>query len=123
MKVTGKAGPPVIATRLIAFVPSTKPTHSPSGEMNGPRGEPRKIAVGKQSTYEVSMINSGDVAAEQLIVYVSLPETAEVAGTVYEALAARKPRRRYSVGYMAGAAALGEALPQDMLDAVLARRG
>jgi uncharacterized repeat protein (TIGR01451 family) len=41
---------------------------------------PRKIAVGKESAYEVSILNSGEVAAEDLVVFVSLPEWAEVAG-------------------------------------------
>ena len=41
---------------------------------------PRKITVGKESTYEVKIINSGDVAAEDLIVFVNLPEWAEVIG-------------------------------------------
>ncbi len=42
---------------------------------------PRKITVGKESAYEVKIINSGDVAAEDLIVFVNLPEWAEVIGT------------------------------------------
>jgi uncharacterized repeat protein (TIGR01451 family) len=42
---------------------------------------PRKITVGKESAYEVKIINSGDVAAEDLIVLVNLPEWAEVVGT------------------------------------------
>ncbi len=41
---------------------------------------PRTIAVGRESTYEVSITNSGDVPAEGLVVFVSLPEWAEVAG-------------------------------------------
>ncbi|MBU4273648.1 MAG: hypothetical protein KKE86_13815 [Planctomycetes bacterium] len=41
---------------------------------------PRTISVGRESTYEVHVINSGNVAAEGLVVYVSLPEWAEVAG-------------------------------------------
>ncbi|MEN6407740.1 MAG: hypothetical protein ABFC77_14890 [Thermoguttaceae bacterium] len=41
---------------------------------------PRRIAVGKESTYEVVLTNSGEVAGEDLIVYVSLPEWAEVVG-------------------------------------------
>ncbi|MEN6556832.1 MAG: hypothetical protein ABFC54_01500, partial [Thermoguttaceae bacterium] len=41
---------------------------------------PRRIAVGKESTYEVVMSNSGEVAGEDLIVYISLPEWAEVVG-------------------------------------------
>ena len=40
----------------------------------------RRIAVGKESTYEVCMVNSGEVAAEELMVFVSLPAWAEVAG-------------------------------------------
>ena len=42
---------------------------------------PRKITVGKESAYEVKIINSGDVAAEDLIVFVNLPDWAEVIGT------------------------------------------
>ncbi len=42
---------------------------------------PRKIAVGKESVYEVKIINSGDVAAEDLMVLVNLPEWADVIGT------------------------------------------
>jgi uncharacterized repeat protein (TIGR01451 family) len=41
---------------------------------------PRKITVGKQSVYEVTMINAGDVAAEELLVFISLPPWAEVVG-------------------------------------------
>jgi uncharacterized repeat protein (TIGR01451 family) len=41
---------------------------------------PRKITVGKESTYEVQIINSGDVAAEELVVLVDFPEWAEVIG-------------------------------------------
>jgi uncharacterized repeat protein (TIGR01451 family) len=40
---------------------------------------PRKIIVGKESTFEVALTNSGEVAAEELIVFVSLPEWADVA--------------------------------------------
>jgi uncharacterized repeat protein (TIGR01451 family) len=42
---------------------------------------PRKITVGKESAYEIKIMNSGDVAAEDLIVFVNLPEWAEVVGT------------------------------------------
>jgi uncharacterized repeat protein (TIGR01451 family) len=41
---------------------------------------PRRITVGRESAYEVSIVNSGEVAAEELVVFVSLPEWAEVAG-------------------------------------------
>jgi uncharacterized repeat protein (TIGR01451 family) len=41
---------------------------------------PRRIAVGKESTYEVNMANSGEVAVEDLVVFVNLPEWAEVVG-------------------------------------------
>lgn len=39
---------------------------------------PRRILVGKESVYELVMENSGDVAAEELIVTVELPEWADV---------------------------------------------
>jgi NAD(P)-dependent dehydrogenase (short-subunit alcohol dehydrogenase family) len=45
-----------------------------------------------------------------------------VAAVVVEALRAKRPRRRYSVGHMARAAALLEALPQPLADAVLRLR-
>jgi uncharacterized repeat protein (TIGR01451 family) len=41
---------------------------------------PRRIAVGKESKYEITMVNAGDVAAEELLVTVDLPAWAEVAG-------------------------------------------
>ncbi len=41
---------------------------------------PRRITVGRESTYEVSILNSGDVAGEDMVVFVSMPEWAEVAG-------------------------------------------
>ena len=39
---------------------------------------PRRISVGKESTYQVSITNSGEVAGEELAVFVSLPPWAEV---------------------------------------------
>ncbi len=42
---------------------------------------PRRISVGKESTYQVEITNSGEVAGEDLTVFVSLPEWAEVVGT------------------------------------------
>jgi NAD(P)-dependent dehydrogenase (short-subunit alcohol dehydrogenase family) len=47
----------------------------------------------------------------------------EVVGeTVYRALTARKPKRRYPVGRLSRLAALAELLPQTWVDALLARR-
>jgi hypothetical protein len=43
---------------------------------------PRTITVGKESTYAVSIINSGEVAAENLTVFVSLPAWTEVASVL-----------------------------------------
>lgn len=45
-----------------------------------------------------------------------------VAEVVQRALSAPRPRRRYSVGHMAGAAAFLEALPQGLVDAILKAR-
>ena len=41
---------------------------------------PRRIMVGKEAVYEVSMMNSGEVAADELTVFVTLPEWTEVMG-------------------------------------------
>ncbi|MEA4906266.1 MAG: SDR family NAD(P)-dependent oxidoreductase [Anaerolineaceae bacterium] len=49
-------------------------------------------------------------------------EPAAVAALVLKALEARHPRRRYSIGHMAGMAAVLEALPQPLADAVLKLR-
>jgi NAD(P)-dependent dehydrogenase (short-subunit alcohol dehydrogenase family) len=46
----------------------------------------------------------------------------KVAETVYKAISAAKPRPRYAVGHMAGAAAFLEALPQTLGDALLSAR-
>ena len=40
----------------------------------------RKITVGKETTYQLTLSNSGDVAAEEVVVYVSLPAWADVQG-------------------------------------------
>jgi uncharacterized repeat protein (TIGR01451 family) len=42
---------------------------------------PRRISVGRESTYQVVIQNSADVAAEELVLYVDLPAWAEIAGS------------------------------------------
>jgi uncharacterized repeat protein (TIGR01451 family) len=60
---------------------------------------PRKIAVGKESKYDVNILNSGEVAAEDLVVFVSLPEWAEVAGTEPGGVGSQTPGTvRWNVG-------------------------
>jgi uncharacterized repeat protein (TIGR01451 family) len=49
-------------------------------ELNVKTIGPRRISVGKESVYEVNVVNSGESAAEELVVFVSLPEWAEVVG-------------------------------------------
>jgi NAD(P)-dependent dehydrogenase (short-subunit alcohol dehydrogenase family) len=49
-------------------------------------------------------------------------EPEEVAQVIWRALMAAHPQRRYRIGHMAGAAALLEALPQPLTDAVLGMR-
>lgn len=49
-------------------------------------------------------------------------EPLKVAQWVQKALQARNPRRRYSIGHMSGVAALLEALPQPLADAILKMR-
>jgi hypothetical protein len=49
-------------------------------------------------------------------------EAGKVADLILKALSARSPKRRYSIGYMAGAAAFLEALPQPLADWILKRR-
>jgi NAD(P)-dependent dehydrogenase (short-subunit alcohol dehydrogenase family) len=49
-------------------------------------------------------------------------EPQRVAEVVFKALYARKPKRRYSIGHMAGLAAFLESLPQPLVDSILSRR-
>jgi NAD(P)-dependent dehydrogenase (short-subunit alcohol dehydrogenase family) len=49
-------------------------------------------------------------------------EPEKVAEIVLRALSARRPRRRYSIGYMANAARLLEAMPEGLADWILKRR-
>jgi NAD(P)-dependent dehydrogenase (short-subunit alcohol dehydrogenase family) len=46
----------------------------------------------------------------------------EVAKVIFKALCAKKPKRRYSIGHMSGAAAILESLPQPVVDSILAKR-
>jgi uncharacterized repeat protein (TIGR01451 family) len=52
---------------------------------------PRTITIGKESSYQVTLLNSGEVAAEELVVHVTLPAWAEVAGVEASAGDARPP--------------------------------
>jgi NAD(P)-dependent dehydrogenase (short-subunit alcohol dehydrogenase family) len=49
-------------------------------------------------------------------------EPEEVAKVVFKALCARKPKRRYLVGYMARTAAMVEYLPQSLVDFIMEKR-
>lgn len=49
-------------------------------------------------------------------------EPEQVARVVLEALRAKQPKRRYSIGHMAGAAAFLESLPQPIADWILMKR-
>jgi len=50
-------------------------------------------------------------------------EPEEVAKVIVRALAARRPKKRYRIGYMSGFAALLEAFPQSVVDFVMRKRG
>ncbi|MBN2474070.1 MAG: hypothetical protein JXB62_05660 [Pirellulales bacterium] len=41
---------------------------------------PRRITVGKESAYEVTVLNAGEVAADEVVVFVNLPAWADVLG-------------------------------------------
>jgi NAD(P)-dependent dehydrogenase (short-subunit alcohol dehydrogenase family) len=49
-------------------------------------------------------------------------ESVKVAEVIYKALCAARPRRRYSIGHMAGLAAFMESMPQDLTDAIMKAR-
>ena len=50
------------------------------GRLSVETAGPRRILVGKESTYEVTLRNAGQVAAENVVVSVELPEWADVTG-------------------------------------------
>lgn len=49
-------------------------------------------------------------------------ESLKVAETVFNALSAARPKRRYSLGHMSKAARLLEAIPQSLADWILKKR-
>ncbi len=66
---------------------------------------PRRIAVGREATYEITMRNTGGVAAEELVVFIDLPAWAEVQraeaslGTAQQAAANGAARQlRWKIG-------------------------
>ena len=75
-------------TTMVEKAPAASEADSGGGMLMARKGPvlsvetlgPRQITVGKESTYEVNIVNSGEVAGEELVVFVSLPEWAEVAG-------------------------------------------
>jgi uncharacterized repeat protein (TIGR01451 family) len=72
---------------------------------------PRRISVGKESTYAVIVRNSGRVAADQVVVIVTLPDWAEVLGTEVSRGGTANPAQgaagaglRWEVGQLKGGA-------------------
>ena len=65
---------------------------------------PRTINVGRESTYQVSLRNSGEVAADDLVLHVTLPEWTEVLGINVTAGDAQMPEtsRGGAIAWKAG---------------------
>jgi hypothetical protein len=42
---------------------------------------PRRITVGKEAVYQLQLVNAGEVAAEEVVVHVNLPQWADVLGS------------------------------------------
>ena len=59
---------------------------------------PKRISVGKEATYRVTIKNSGEVDADEVVVYVQLPEWADVVGAQTRAGAMRTPSPGETVG-------------------------
>jgi len=83
--------PPVVQTpaaRSRTTSPATAPSEAAEGVLFARRGPaisvqtigPRRISVGKESVYRVGVQNSGEEAAEEVVVSVNLPTTADVVG-------------------------------------------
>ena len=76
------SGEPALAAPAVTKAEPDGPLFTRKGpQLSVETTGPRRIAIGKESTYEVRIVNSGEVAAEDLVVFVTLPESAEVAGS------------------------------------------
>jgi hypothetical protein len=79
----------------------------------------KKEPHGRVALYEKALRKwAGDMAAFDE----KRTEPREVAETVLKALTSRLPRRQYSIGHMARAAAFLEAMPQSIADGILKTR-
>jgi len=93
---------------------SSRPTNRPAADevlfdRKGPilsveTTGPRTINVGRESTYQVSLRNSGEVAADDLVLHVTLPEWTEVLGINVTAGDAQMPEtnRGGAIAWKAG---------------------
>ncbi|NQU24526.1 MAG: hypothetical protein HQ567_24855 [Candidatus Nealsonbacteria bacterium] len=59
---------------------------------------PKRISVGKEATYQVTIQNSGDEAADEVVVFVQLPDWADVMGAQTRTGAMRTPPPGETVG-------------------------
>ena len=93
------AAPEIVGSAPVekASQPPAKPSASvlltrKSPNLSSQTVGPRKITVGREAAYEVTMSNTGDVAAEELVVTIDLPVWAEVAGAEVSAGTSQPPQ-------------------------------
>ena len=110
----GAAGPPVVLIRCggIRTRAGMSTNEDLAAGIAGAAPERRALYAEKLESWSRSM-NDFDT-------HRSDPE--RVAGVIERALSASRPRKRYRVGHMSGAAAFLEALPQPLADRILGSR-
>jgi len=59
---------------------------------------PKRISVGKEAAYQVTIQNAGEVGADEVVVYIQLPEWADVLGAQTRSGAMRTPPPGEAVG-------------------------
>ena len=81
---------------------------------------PRRIAIGKEAAYEVTILNSGEAAAEEVTVFVSLPGWADISGVQASAGSARAMPSRGAAAVEPLQWSVGRLEPKERAEAVLA---
>ncbi|HEX4147772.1 MAG TPA: CARDB domain-containing protein, partial [Pirellulales bacterium] len=83
---------------------------------------PRRITIGKEAVYTVACSNAGDVAASDVVVYVSLPDWAEVAGAQASSGTTGASQDKAAEGYQWRIASLGPRSRQELSLRVIPRK-
>jgi uncharacterized repeat protein (TIGR01451 family) len=83
---------------------------------------PRRITVGKEASYTVIVSNAGDVSASDVVVYVNMPQWAEVAGAQASSGSTGTSAERSAEGYQWRISSLGAHSRQELSLRIIPRK-